>query len=128
MSEEKSPLGSSAPATGSPTSSDFKDVFAGILARGDAELFGTPKAGLRARYFHFRWDSTASKAWNLYEFTKALELYRSFSRRWEEHHNGSCCVVERVRVEYLMPEIKAFVAMSENNIAERRAQQKGDKE
>ena len=50
-----------------------------------------------------------SKEWNLYKFSDALEMYKSRCRRWEEHHNGSSCVVERVRDKYLMPKIKDFL-------------------
>lgn len=59
-------------------------------------------------YWFFKWDESKPLDWNIYQFTDLLELYRRQCRRWEEYHNGSCCVVERVRDQYLMPKIKAF--------------------
>jgi len=59
---------------------------------------------------HFTWNESASLEWNLYQFHDKLRLYGSFCRRWEGIHNGSCCVVERVRDTYLMPKIREFTA------------------
>lgn len=84
------------------------DVLSNIVAKGREDLIATPQSDLE-KYWTFQWDSNRSNEWNLYQFTKSLELYKSFIRRWEEHHNGNCCVVERVRDVYLMPKIKAFV-------------------
>jgi hypothetical protein len=41
-------------------------------------------------------------------FYDMLRLYAGQCRRWEEHHNGSCCVVERVRDTYIMPKVREF--------------------
>lgn len=79
----------------------------GMLASGDAELQQIGQADLE-RYWHFHWDDTATLERNIYEFHDMLELYGSFCRRWEEKHNGTCCVVERVRDTYLMPKIREF--------------------
>jgi len=82
-------------------------VLDGILARGDAELQQMQQSGLEG-YWHFHWDDAASLEWNIYKFHGMLKLYGSFCRRWEEMHNGHCCVVERVRDTYLIPKIREF--------------------
>lgn len=61
------------------------------------------------RYWDFESDPAASKAWNVYQFHRALSTYGSVCRQWEEAHNGYACVVERVRDRYLLPKIRAFV-------------------
>ena len=78
-----------------------------LVSRFDQDLYAKTKGQLED-YWHFKWDESASIEHNIYDFTQMLELYRSFVRRWEEHHNGSCCVVERVRDEYLMKKIGEF--------------------
>lgn len=82
-------------------------VLDGVISRSNAELRQMDQAGLEA-YWHFRWDDQASMEVNIYRFHTGLGLYASFCRRWEEHHNGSLCVVERVRDTYLMPKIRQF--------------------
>lgn len=82
-------------------------VLNGILAGGEAELQRMEQPDLE-KYWHFRWDDTASLEWNIYKFHTMLGLYGRFCRRWEEKHNGTCCVVERVRDTYLMPKIREF--------------------
>lgn len=88
---------------------EIETVLVAIADRLHAELLALPESELETRW-HFRWDEKASPEWNLYRFTSALESFRSYCRRWEEMHNGGCCVVERVRDKYLMPKIKAFTA------------------
>ena len=61
------------------------------------------------RYWHFKWDDTFSVAWNTYRFHSMLRLYQRQCRRWEEHHGGSCCLVERVRDKYVMPKVREFL-------------------
>ena len=73
------------------------------------ELFTLKKENLEAEYWHWKWDVTRSIEYNVYNFTDLLELYRSFCVQWEVHHNGSVCVVERVRDQYLLPKIKVFI-------------------
>ena len=85
------------------------EVLNGIVASADAELQQMSQADLEG-HWHFRWDDSASLERNLYEFHDMLELYGGFCRRWEEKHNGTCCVVERVRDTYLMPKIREFAA------------------
>jgi len=73
------------------------------------QLLATPEAELHNRW-HFQWEADARLDSNLYQFSGALESFKRDCRRWEEHHNGSCCVVERVRDKYLMPKISQFLA------------------
>jgi len=89
------------------TDKDIGDVLTGIMSRADAELFALSETELESRWY-FRYDAERSLAWNLYTFNDCLDLYRRSCRRWEEKHNGNCCVVERVRDKYLMPKIKDF--------------------
>lgn len=85
------------------------------LARGfDERLFAMSEEELRADW-HWRWIESLSAETNLYYFTQSLEGYRYRCRRWEEHHNGCCCVVERVRDKYLMPRIKEFMAAQQKH-------------
>jgi len=72
------------------------------------ELFEKTQKQLE-EYWFFKYDPNALIEENLYQFHDMLKLYGSFCRRWEEHHNGSCCVVERVRDKYLMPKIRLFI-------------------
>lgn len=113
--EGKTDEARSCTASGSVIDADFKGIFGALIARSDDELFNTKKEELQRKYFHFRWDESESLAANLYTFTDMLELYRRSVRRWEENSHGSCCVVERVRDEYLMPEIMSFLAMAQND-------------
>ena len=89
------------------TKDDIKGVLTGIIARANAEIQQASQQDLE-RYWHFKWNGSASLESNLYQFHKMLSLYGSSCRRWEEAHNGGCCVVERVRDTYLMPKIREF--------------------
>jgi len=90
------------------TESNLKTVITSLNDAFSEKLFAKTQDELE-EYWHFKHDPSASPEWNLYQFTSMLELYKSFCRRWEEHHNGHCCVVERVRDKYLMPKIRVFV-------------------
>ena len=90
------------------TQKQLGDALVSLAAKFDEELFAKKETELDAAYWHFKWDASKSLEANLYNFTRMLDLYRLFCRRWEEHHGGHCCVVERVRDKYLMPKIKAF--------------------
>lgn len=59
-------------------------------------------------YWFFEWKDSRTPESNFYEFHKALNLYQNRCRKWEETHNGICCVVERVRDTYLLPKIREF--------------------
>lgn len=83
------------------------DVLTGIMQRQKDEYLAMAQADLEERWF-FRYDPKASVAWNIYQFQDLLRLYGGACRKWEEMHNGSSCVVERVRDTYLMPKIKDF--------------------
>lgn len=87
---------------------ELNDIFVGILSKKDQLLNNLEKSQLES-FFHFKYDKNKTKANNFYLFINALELYKRNCRRWEELHNGDCCVVERVRDEYLMPKIKQFI-------------------
>jgi hypothetical protein len=86
---------------------NFDETIRAISDKFDKELFEKTQGQLED-YWHFKWNDSESIPINIYEFHGMLELYRKFCRRWEEHHNGSCCVVERVRDKYLMPKIQEF--------------------
>jgi hypothetical protein len=90
----------------------LKNIIAEVLTdmnqRFSEELFSKTESELEC-YWHFTWDDTKTAVFNTYQFFLMLDLYKSFCRRWEEHHNGSCCVVERVRDKYLIPKIKEYV-------------------
>lgn len=89
------------------TKEDIGNVLDGFVKRIDAEYQSMTEDDIRARW-RFTFDPARALHINIYEFHKMLELYRSSCRRWEEMHNGSSCVVERVRDKYLMPKIKEF--------------------
>ncbi|MFN3311780.1 MAG: hypothetical protein ACK40R_08780 [Thermomonas sp.] len=91
------------------TKEALDSVLTGIIEFGNAELRSMKQEDLEQRWF-FRWDDTASLEWNIYQFHDMLDLYGSFCRRWEQMHNGSVCIVERVRDTYLMPKIREFAA------------------
>lgn len=92
------------------TSADIGNVLASIANRFQAETLALSEDDLKARWW-FKWNSKFSDAHNLYEFTDALESYRRTCRTWEEHHGGSCCVVERVHDKYLMPRVREVLAV-----------------
>lgn len=86
----------------------IKDVVTTLVDGFDKELFALKESELEKRYY-FHWNESASVAWNVYQFSDLLEMYKHDCRRWEEKHHGRCCVVERVREKYLMPKIKDFI-------------------
>jgi hypothetical protein len=92
------------------TQDAIKGVVMDVIRRSDEELFSLSQEGLDC-YWHFRWYDAYSFAYNIHEFNDCLDLFKRFCRRWEEHHHGSVCVVERVRDIYLMPKIEEFMAV-----------------
>ena len=88
---------------------ELNDIFVGVLSKREQLLKHLEKSQLES-FFNFKYDQNKSKVNNFYLFINALESYKRNCRRWEEIHNGSCCVVERVRDEYLMPKIKQFIS------------------
>lgn len=91
------------------TKADIGAVIHGLLDAQRHELESLTQADLEKFWFYHH-DPKRTPEHSAYEFFKMLELYRGQCRRWEEMHNDSCCVVERVRDTYLMPKIKQFVA------------------
>lgn len=79
-----------------------------IIQKDNEELFAKKQEELE-EYWHYRFNKTGNIEWSYYEFFKALDLYKHYCTRWEEHHNGSVCVVERVRDKYLLPKINKFI-------------------
>lgn len=84
---------------------DIGKAITGLMRSIDAEYQQMSQADLEARW-HFEFDPEKSLETNLYLFHDRLALYAGSCRRWEERHNGSCCVVERVRDKYIMPRIR----------------------
>lgn len=90
------------------TEKDISKVITELAQTLDNDLFQKSEAELEELWF-FKWDDSASLEQNTYQFYDMLEFYGSFCSLWEDKHNGSCCIVERVRDKYLMPKIKQFV-------------------
>jgi len=93
------------------TKKKLKDTVNSLADCFDEDLFGKKESELDDAYWYFEYDPSKSLEWNLYQFYDRLTLYESFCRRWEEHHFGWGCVVERVRDKYLMPKIKQFASI-----------------
>jgi hypothetical protein len=103
------------------TLSDIGKALSDLSAAFDADLYTKTRDQLE-NYWHFIFDHKSSLEDNIYRFQDLLQLYASFCKRWEQHHNGHCCLVERVRDQYLRPKIKRFAAdvramiLAENDI------------
>lgn len=102
-------LGSRSVADREVMQKDIERVLRDFVASSEKQLKEMPRDQLRDNYWHFKWNEERTIEHNTYEFFRMLEIYRSFCRRWEEHHSGTCMVVERVREKYLMPEIHRFL-------------------
>lgn len=96
------------------TEEDIGSLLTGMAQAFDAEYDTMTQEDLEAKWF-FKYDPQKTLAWNMYQFTDLLDLYKRSCRKWEEKHNGSSCVVERVRDTYLMPKIKEFVEQVRNH-------------
>ena len=88
---------------------DIGAAIMGIMGRIDAEYADMSEADIRKRWFYTPREGEPAEI-AIYRFYDALSLYARTCRRWEEMHNGSTCVVERVRDKYIMPKIAEFVA------------------
>uniref|UniRef100_A0A6M3KXZ4 Uncharacterized protein n=1 Tax=viral metagenome TaxID=1070528 RepID=A0A6M3KXZ4_9ZZZZ len=86
----------------------IEKVITGLVDRFQEELFSCEEEDLE-RYWYFKYNGSLPLHLTLYDFFESLELYHGFCRRWEEHKNGSTCVVERVRDKYLMPKIRQLI-------------------
>ncbi len=85
--------------------SEIGEVMSSFVNAWKREVIEMKKEDLN-KYWHWKYDSDMSKEFNLYTFSDALESYKSTCRMWEEHHNGSSCVVERVRDTYILPKVR----------------------
>lgn len=83
-------------------------IMTGIVDRANGQLLGMSQEEIANEWF-WKWDEDQSAEWNTYKFSEILELHKRRWRRWEEHHNGSCCVVERVRDKYVMRRVREFL-------------------
>lgn len=90
------------------TKNDIETALVSMVNRFDAELFALTEEEVASQWY-WSWDDKKSVEWNTYQFFNMLNIYKQQCRRWEEHHNGSCCVVERVRDKYLIPKITQFL-------------------
>lgn len=74
----------------------FQDLLSNVCKRIIGDKAEEPE-------FYFKWkDVKEITPITIYQWFKALELYSSLARSWEEQERGSTCVVERVRDEYLL--------------------------
>jgi len=92
-----------------PTDKDFKDMILAVGQSFETELRAMSAEEI-AEEWYWSWDKSQSVELNTYQFSDILELHKRRWRRWEEHHNGSICVVERVRDKYAMPRVREFLA------------------
>jgi hypothetical protein len=90
---------------------ELEDVMRSVLQQEKDALLVLSKEELTKQRWFYQHDPGFPAALQLYEFTKCLEMYKRACRQWEEFHNGSMSVVERVRDEYLMPRIKEFLEL-----------------
>lgn len=86
---------------------DITNAITSLCDSFQAELLEKTQEGLED-YWHFKYNPLLSLEINLYHFHDMLALYGNFCMHWEEAKHGSCCVVERVRDQYLMPKINDF--------------------
>ena len=91
------------------TKEQIGEVLTLLAERTNGELLALSADAIAAEWY-WRWEDGRSIEWNTYMFADTLELHKRRWRRWEEHHNGSCCVVERVRDKYVMPRVREFLA------------------
>lgn len=91
-----------------PTIEQIGDVVAALAKGADVELLALTDADIAGEWW-WGWEDGRSIEWNTYKFSDILELHKRRWRRWEEHHNGYVCVVERVRDKYVMPRVREFL-------------------
>lgn len=94
---------------------DIAECIDDLVSSFNREYQEMEKADLETRWF-FQFDPKKSARWNLYKFYDCLKMYQHACRKWEEIHNGSVCVVERVRDEYLIPKIDQFAVDFQNHL------------
>ena len=98
---------------------EIGNVAKGILKQTKEELMSKSKEQLEEYWFFDFNEGLDDIEWFSYKFYKALDLYGSFCREWEEEKNGSVCVVERARKNYLMPKIKKYLGKIESETIRR---------
>ena len=91
------------------TKEDIGKALTSLVEAQEADLLALSADEIAAEWY-WRWEDKRSVEWNTYKFSDVLELHKRRWRRWEDHHNGSCCVVERVRDKYVMPRVREFLA------------------
>jgi hypothetical protein len=91
------------------TNEQIREVLTGLAASVDSDLLALSADEIAAEWY-WQWEEDRGVEWNTYKFSDILELHKRRWRRWEEHHNGPCCVVERVRKKYVMPRVRDFLA------------------
>ena len=103
------------------------EVLTSLIASADKDLMELSEDELSEQWY-WQWDNSCSIEWNIYKFSDMLEMHKRRCRRWEEQHNGNCCVVERVREKYLMPRVREILAelLTHNAELTRRSTAQGD--
>ena len=89
------------------TEEEIGKALSGMMRSFDAEYREMSEADLDGKWL-YKHDPDLPIELTMYRFLSMLTLYSGSCRRWEEMHNGSGCVVERVRDKYTLPKIKEF--------------------
>jgi hypothetical protein len=88
---------------------NIREVLSNLMVYVTDETMALDQDALAAKWF-WQWEKDRSVEHNACEFNDDLEAYKRRCRKWEEYHNGSGCVVERVRSKYLVPRVREFLA------------------
>ena len=91
----------------------IENVITRLSDRVQNELVSKTEIDLQNEWY-WDWDPNSTYEWNTYKFFSMLDIYKRRCRIWEEHHNGSYNVVERVRDKYLMAKIEMFLQKLKN--------------
>ncbi len=91
----------------------IENVITRLSDRVQNELISKTEIDLQNEWY-WDWDPNSTREWNTYKFFSMLDIYKRRCRIWEEHHNGSYNVVERVRDKYLMAKIEMFLQELKN--------------
>jgi hypothetical protein len=91
------------------TEKDLENTITSLVKRFYVELQHCNAQQLDENYWHFQFNAKKDLSVTFYEFFDSLFLYQNLCKRWEEAHNGSRCIVERVRDKYIMPKIHQFI-------------------
>lgn len=96
------------------TKKEIEGVINNLAKSLDDELAQMVESDLE-KYWHFKWEDDATNELNLYRFYDMLKLYGYFCEKWEQKHYGHYCIVERVRDKYLLPKIREFLEIFQQN-------------